>query len=201
MLLPRLPGGRCNSSSPFQPAWTNVLQRALVPGSALNPTGTPRRSLLSLPYIGAPLGAGGYHSNDTAPSPPPRASAPTKDAAPLAQQPVDGLLLQIERALPSLPWNRPVQLPAIAARHAACPSRRLPVTEHHPRAHAGGGRERIAQTHHEQTGRVDGLPPSPSPSRPLSRSCREPLPRRRPLSAGLCAAATHARPGPRSRGL
>jgi hypothetical protein len=40
----RLPDVWCNLSLPFQTTFLNVLQSALVPGSELNSTGTPRRS-------------------------------------------------------------------------------------------------------------------------------------------------------------
>ena len=72
--------GRCRAGG------TKRLQSALVPGRPDSIRVVRRkRSDLSLRYIGAvPLDACGYHSNDTASSPAPQASAHTKGAAALA---------------------------------------------------------------------------------------------------------------------
>ncbi|EMD65686.1 hypothetical protein COCSADRAFT_308504 [Bipolaris sorokiniana ND90Pr] len=70
--------GHCRATGP------KCCRLVLVSGRS-DSTCTPQTSVLSLRYIGAvPLGVGGYHSNDTASSPAPRASAPTKGAAALA---------------------------------------------------------------------------------------------------------------------
>jgi hypothetical protein len=53
-----------------------------------------------------PLGASGYHSNDTASSPRPRESDLLKPYVPSDQQLVDELLVPSYCALPSLSWNR-----------------------------------------------------------------------------------------------
>jgi hypothetical protein len=84
-----------------------VLQSTLVPGRA-NSTSTRPRALLSLSNTCVPLEAGRYHSNDTASSPPPRISAPTKRRCrPLLEELVDDCCWTRLCVLPSLSWNQP----------------------------------------------------------------------------------------------
>lgn len=95
----RLPGSRCNSEWPFQSAILNGWPSALVPGSSANSTGTPR----------AAPGRRGYHSNDTACSPPPRAQhlLKTRLPAPAAR---GRIAAAIDCAEPSLLWNPAAQV-------------------------------------------------------------------------------------------
>jgi hypothetical protein len=162
------------------------------------------RSHLSLPYIGAPLGAGRYHSNDTASSPAPRASASTKARRSLGSAARGRIAAGDRIALPSLSWNRPSN--CLRAQRVTPPS----VTQHTLRAHLAG-KGRIAETRLDSRLQntqytiptndegVDGLPCS-WPRRPLWSSRTEPQPVQLdgPLRALVCAAATHAR---RARGL
>lgn len=77
-----------------------MLQSALVPGRA-NSTSTRPRAVLSLSNTCVPLDAGRYHSNDTASSPPPRITAPTKRrCCPLLQRARGRLLLKVELISP-----------------------------------------------------------------------------------------------------
>ncbi|EAT92472.1 hypothetical protein SNOG_00977 [Parastagonospora nodorum SN15] len=133
---PRLPGSRCNSESPFQTARTNVLPSALVPGSRVKSTGTPRRSRLSLPYIGVPLGIIGYHSNDTASSPPPRQPVPTKARRALGPAARGRIAAEKTHRAAESVVESTIQLPSSASRHAAD---RHPVHREWS-AHTGGGK-------------------------------------------------------------
>lgn len=135
LCAPRLPGSWCNSKWPFQTARTNVLQSAFVPGRRVNSTGTSQPSHQSLPYIGVPLECGGYHSNDTASSPPPRDSAPTKARRALGSAARGRIAAAIALRAAESVVESTVQLPTSASSHAAD---RHPA---HEGAHTGGGRE------------------------------------------------------------
>lgn len=129
-----------------QPPFLNVWPSALVPGSSLKSTGTVRRSLLSLVHIGAPLDAGGYHSNDTASSTQTRALHILKTLLP-ASAGRGRLAAELDCAVPNLLWNPPSNyLPSTPSRRT--PSRRTPSRRPpSPRAtfaHTSGAKESIA---------------------------------------------------------
>ncbi|KAF2032259.1 hypothetical protein EK21DRAFT_61365 [Setomelanomma holmii] len=115
----RFPGSWCNNKRPFQTARTNVLQSAFVPGSRVNSTGTPQPSHQSLPYIDGAPRAGGYHSNDTASSPAPRDSIPTKARRALGSAARGRIAAAIALRAAESVVESTVQLPASASSHAA----------------------------------------------------------------------------------
>lgn len=202
------PGSWCNRDRPFQTARTAVCQVAFVPGSRLNSTDTPRRSHCLSHILAFPWVPGGITATTQLPAHRRGPLHILKPDIPSVQQLVDELLLEIALRAAESAVESTIQLPASASSHAA---------DRHPEhtlSAPGGEREdlQIPSTHtvpdllSPRNEGVDGLPCS----RPRARACRpiwssrtEPWPVHwlGPLRAFVCTAATHARPGPRSRGL
>lgn len=203
-----------------RPAVSNRQDRCVaecfVPGRRLNSTGTPRRSHCLSHILAYPWEPRGITATTQLPAHRRGPLHILKPDDPSIQQLVDELLLEIALRAAESAVESPVQLPARASSHAADRHPARTHTTHYTLRGKGGLQTHVLadclrldycpQISTRNDEGVDGLPCS----RPRARACRpiwssrtEPWPVRShgPLSAVVCAAATHARPGPRSRGL